>query len=121
MTITASMVAELQPQLELARQVQLSLLPKRHSCLSGWEVAFSYEPAGFLSGGRVDLIPSGSEAFYFALGDVSGKGAALLQAKDLSSPEILDAINRDIVRYTNGAKPGDDCTMLALRPLSRGI
>lgn len=76
MTVTPQVVSELQAQLELARQVQLSLLPKRHCCLSGWEVAFSYEPAGFISGDYIDLIPSGSEAFYFALGDVSGKGVA---------------------------------------------
>jgi sigma-B regulation protein RsbU (phosphoserine phosphatase) len=44
--------------------------------LSGWEVAFSYEPAGFVSGDYVDLIQAGSDAFYFALGDVSGKGVA---------------------------------------------
>jgi phosphoserine phosphatase RsbU/P len=66
----------LQAQLELARQVQLRLLPDRRCCLSDWEVAFSYESAGFVSGDYVDLIPAGSDAFYFALGDVSGKGVA---------------------------------------------
>jgi sigma-B regulation protein RsbU (phosphoserine phosphatase) len=68
--------AELLAQLELARQVQLSLLPQRNCCLSGWDVAFSYEAAGVVSGDYVDLIPAGPEAFYFALGDVSGKGIA---------------------------------------------
>ncbi len=53
-----------------------SLLPARHCCLSSLEAAFFYEPAGFVSGDYVDLIPSGPEAFYFALGDVSGKGVA---------------------------------------------
>lgn len=75
-TLTSQSDAGLQAQLELAQQVQLSLLPERHCCLSGWEVAFSYEPAGFVSGDYVDLIPAGSNAFYFALGDVSGKGVA---------------------------------------------
>ena len=60
----------LQAQLELARQVQLRLLPDRRCCLSDWEVAFSYESAGFVSGDYVDLIPAGADAFYFALGDV---------------------------------------------------
>jgi len=68
--------AGLQTQLELARQVQLRLLPDRRCCLSEWEVAFSYESAGFVSGDYVDLIPAGADAFYFALGDVSGKGVA---------------------------------------------
>jgi len=62
--------------LELARQVQLRLLPERRCCLSDWEVAFSYESAGFVSGDYVDLIPAGADAFYFALGGVSGKGVA---------------------------------------------
>ena len=82
MTVTSQIEARLQAQLELARQVQLSLLPERRCCLSEWEVAFSYEPAGFVSGDYVDLIPSGPESFYFALGDVSGKGvpAAMLMS-----------------------------------------
>jgi sigma-B regulation protein RsbU (phosphoserine phosphatase) len=73
---TATTIDALQAQLELARQVQLSLLPEKQCCLSGWEVAFSYEAAGFVSGDYVDLIPSGPDSFYFALGDVSGKGVA---------------------------------------------
>jgi sigma-B regulation protein RsbU (phosphoserine phosphatase) len=72
----ATTIDALQAQLELARQVQLSLLPQRQCCLSGWEVAFSYDAAGFVSGDYVDLIPSGPDSFYFALGDVSGKGVA---------------------------------------------
>jgi phosphoserine phosphatase RsbU/P len=64
--------------LELARQVQLRLLPDRRCCLSDWEVAFSYESARYVSGDYVDLIPAGSDAFYFALGDVSGKASMLM-------------------------------------------
>jgi sigma-B regulation protein RsbU (phosphoserine phosphatase) len=75
-TNTLQMDAGLQAQLDLARQVQLRLLPDRRCCLSDWEVAFSYESAGFVSGDYVDLIPAGADAFYFALGDVSGKGVA---------------------------------------------
>ena len=76
MTTTSQVEGDLQTQLELARQVQLRLLPERRCCLSDWEVAFSYESAGFVSGDYVDLIPAGGDAFYFALGDVSGKGVA---------------------------------------------
>jgi sigma-B regulation protein RsbU (phosphoserine phosphatase) len=76
MTTTSQVEGDLQAQLELARQVQLRLLPERSCCLSDWEVAFSYESAGFVSGDYVDLIPAGADAFYFALGDVSGKGVA---------------------------------------------
>jgi sigma-B regulation protein RsbU (phosphoserine phosphatase) len=75
-TIAPQIDAGLQAQLDLARQVQLRLLPDRRCCISDWEVAFSYESAGFVSGDYVDLIPAGADAFYFALGDVSGKGVA---------------------------------------------
>jgi sigma-B regulation protein RsbU (phosphoserine phosphatase) len=75
-TMALQIDAGLQAQLELARQVQLRLLPDRSCCISDWEVAFSYESAGFVSGDYVDLIPAGADAFYFALGDVSGKGVA---------------------------------------------
>jgi sigma-B regulation protein RsbU (phosphoserine phosphatase) len=75
-TIALQTDAGLQAQLNLARQVQLRLLPERRCCLGDWEVAFSYESAGFVSGDYVDLIPAGADAFYFALGDVSGKGVA---------------------------------------------
>jgi sigma-B regulation protein RsbU (phosphoserine phosphatase) len=68
--------AELAEQLELARQVQFSLLPKPYCCLGDWKVALFYEPPGSLSGDYVDLIPAESGSFYFALGDVSGKGIA---------------------------------------------
>ncbi len=76
MSSTCQTEPGLQAQLELARQVQTRLLPERHCCLSDWEVAYSYQPAGYVSGDYVDLIPAGPDAFYFALGDVSGKGVA---------------------------------------------
>jgi sigma-B regulation protein RsbU (phosphoserine phosphatase) len=76
MMTTSQVEGELRTQLELARQVQLRLLPERRCCLNHWEVAFSYESAGYVSGDYVDLIPAGADAFYFALGDVSGKGVA---------------------------------------------
>lgn len=62
-------------ELQVARQVQASLLPSR-CCLGNWTFAFSYEPAAAVGGDYVDLIPSQNGAFHFALGDVSGKGIA---------------------------------------------
>ena len=67
---------KLAAELELARQVQTSLLPKRSCCIGSWMFAFSYEPAVAVGGDYVDLIPLESGDFYFALGDVSGKGIA---------------------------------------------
>jgi phosphoserine phosphatase RsbU/P len=97
-TIAPQIDAGLQAQLELARQVQLRLLPDRRCCLSNWEVAFSYESAGFVSGDYVDLIPAGPDAFYFALGDVSGKGvgASMLMSHLHATLRTLLPSNRTI-------------------------
>jgi hypothetical protein len=48
MTTTSQFEGDLQTRLELARQLQLSLLPERRCCLGGWDVAFSYESAGYV-------------------------------------------------------------------------
>jgi len=45
----------------------------------------------------------------------------LLQSGDLLPPAVLETIQRTIVRYTNGAQPSDDRTMLALRWSPKGI
>ncbi len=67
---------DIEAQLALAAEVQRGLLPKPYCCIAGWEAAFSYEAAGHISGDYLDLIPDGDNAFYFILGDVSGKGIA---------------------------------------------
>jgi sigma-B regulation protein RsbU (phosphoserine phosphatase) len=107
-TIPLQTDAGLQAQLELARHVQLRLLPDRRCCLSDWEVAFSYESAGYVSGDYVDLIPAGSDAFYFALGDVSGKGvaASMLMSHLHATLRTLLPSNKTIEEVvTTGAAP----------------
>ncbi len=74
--IAQSTTFDIEAQLALAGEVQRGLLPKPYCCIGGWEAAFSYEPAGHISGDYLDLIPDGEDAFYFILGDVSGKGIA---------------------------------------------
>ena len=98
MTTAFQVDAGLQAQLELARQVQLSLLPSQRCCLSNWETAFTYEPEGFVSGDYVDLIPLDADEFYFALGDVSGKGvaASILMSHLHASLRALLPSNRTI-------------------------
>lgn len=105
MMIASQIDAGLEAQLELARQVQLSLLPVRRCCLSGWEFAFSYEPAGLLSGDYVDLIPAGTDAFYFALGDVSGKGvaASMLMSHLHASLRTLLPLNDNLTEVVKAA------------------
>lgn len=80
--------------LELASQIQRTLLPKPQVNAAGWDIHYDYQPAGPVSGDYCDLLHSGSaqDDFYFLLGDVSGKGvaAALLMSH-------LHAIFRSLV------------------------
>jgi phosphoserine phosphatase RsbU/P len=71
----------LEQDLLLAARIQAGLLPKRDLSVSGWEVAYHYEPAGQVSGDYCDVMPQGRD-LYFMVGDVSGKGvaAAMLMA-----------------------------------------
>ena len=93
-------------ELELATRVQRSLLPKPSCCMHGWELSFSYEAARQVSGDYIDLINTDPDAFYFILGDVSGKGvaAALLMAHLHATVRMLvtSGLNLDrIVRETS--------------------
>jgi len=71
-------------ELELARQIQESLLPARES--GDFAVHGINLPAHEVSGDFYDFMPLADGRIYFALADVSGKGlnAALLMAKTTS-------------------------------------
>ncbi len=94
--------------LELASQIQHSLLPAQPARVSGWEVHYRYEPAGPVSGDYCDLIDPGTgEGALFLLGDVTGKGvAASLLMSHLHA--IFRSLNtsaapvHDLVRQANG-------------------
>ena len=70
-------------EIEVARQVQISLLPKTHPSLAGWEVWSATTPANDVGGDLIDYLDGSNGRLGLALGDVSGKGmgAALLCAK----------------------------------------
>lgn len=72
----------LQRDLDLATSVQTALLPRRDFRTDGWETHYVFRPAGAVSGDYLDVVPAGAGGFWFAVGDVSGKGiaASLLSA-----------------------------------------
>jgi sigma-B regulation protein RsbU (phosphoserine phosphatase) len=76
--LTASQRRALQQDLELASQLQRGLLPREHLAYAGWDICYHYQPLGLVSGDYCDVVAhqNESEEFYFALGDVSGKGVA---------------------------------------------
>jgi phosphoserine phosphatase RsbU/P len=68
----------LEKDLELARQIQTGLLPRKDVVLPGWESAYHYEPSAQVSGDYCDIIlpRDNSDSFFFIVGDVTGKGIA---------------------------------------------
>jgi sigma-B regulation protein RsbU (phosphoserine phosphatase) len=74
--LTPSQQRALESDLKLAAAIQKGLLPNPRFQLGGWEVAYHYQPAGIVSGDYCDLVTAESGAFYFILGDVTGKGVA---------------------------------------------
>ena len=69
--------------LNLARQVQMSFLPKTTPKVEGYRFFAHYNPAYEVGGDYYDFVPLPGNRLAIALGDVSGKGvaAALMMAK----------------------------------------
>lgn len=70
-------------EIEIARQVQLALLPHIHPKLPGWSLWSYSRPAREVGGDLVDYLELDGFRHGILLGDVAGKGlgAALLSAK----------------------------------------
>jgi sigma-B regulation protein RsbU (phosphoserine phosphatase) len=70
-------------EIEVARQVQLSLLPKAQPAIEGWDIWSATTPANDVGGDLIDYLDGAGGRTGIALGDVAGKGmgAALLCAK----------------------------------------
>lgn len=61
-------------ELEIARNVQMSLLPKEHPSIEGYEISGLCIPAQEVGGDYFDFVKLGHRKLGIALGDVSGKG-----------------------------------------------
>lgn len=74
--------ARLQTEMELARRVQLSLLPQKIPSVAGLDVYAYTRPALHVGGDFYDVIDRPERPWTFSVGDVAGKGfsAALLMA-----------------------------------------
>lgn len=70
-------------EIEIARQVQLALLPNVHPDLPGWSVWSYSRPARDVGGDLVDYLELDGFRHGILIGDVAGKGlgAAMLSAK----------------------------------------
>lgn len=96
--------AELERDLELAKRVQKSFLPKKFPQIAGYEFFAHYESAQEVGGDYYDFIPLPNNHLGVMIGDVAGKGvpAALLMAKvssdarfcTLTEPILTEAIGK---------------------------
>ena len=93
-------------ELDIAHQIQASLLPKELPNIPGWHVSAYWQPARAVGGDFYDFIQFPDGRFGLVIGDVSGKGvpAALVMASTRSvmreaaerlvSPgEVLEQVN----------------------------
>ncbi len=105
----------LETELKLARDVQISLMPKEQPSLPGFDISGMSLPAQDVGGDHFDyvFIGDGYEKFGISIVDVSGKGmqaamsavftsgAYASEAKQSSSPaNILTRLNRSIFTHT---------------------
>ena len=74
--LTRTEASALERDLELARNVQQSLLPSSPYDSSAWRMAYQYRPAGIVSGDFCDVVAGRGGDRYFLLGDAAGKGVA---------------------------------------------
>lgn len=102
---------KMEKELEVAREIQLSLIPKDIVKIPGYEINAFYEAAKEVGGDYYDVLKLSEEKFCFIVGDVSGKGvpAALIMtmvrsilrsesAPDLESKEIVKKLNSIIYK-----------------------
>lgn len=73
----------IEQELQTARSIQQSFLPKDVPALTGWQFATYYRPAREVGGDFYDFLPFADGRLGIVIGDVTGKGipAALLMAK----------------------------------------
>ncbi|UCE20020.1 MAG: PP2C family protein-serine/threonine phosphatase [Gemmatimonadota bacterium] len=102
-------------ELEVARRVQRSFLPKEYPPIDGLDIAAVCVPANEVGGDYYDFIPLGERGLGVVIGDVSGKGVSAAfymaltkgilraEAADHVSPkEILSEVN---ARFYENSEP----------------
>jgi serine phosphatase RsbU (regulator of sigma subunit) len=107
----------LKGELEVAREIQLAMLPTGTYADGGVEICGVTRPANTVGGDFYDVLPRPDGRVIIALGDVAGKGspAALLMAlllavlrtlvdEDLPPQELVERLNAQICRHTPASR-----------------
>lgn len=110
----------IQHEMDLAREVQMRLLPQHIPHIPGLEMAATYSPAREIGGDYYDAVELAPGIVALALADVSGKGvsAALLMANlqavvhsQSSSGDISERLARMNSQLCRSVLPGQYVTM----------
>jgi serine phosphatase RsbU (regulator of sigma subunit) len=64
----------MQKELEIAKEIQATLIPKKVPQPFGFDIALYYEPATEVGGDYADVIPLDSHRLVIVMADVAGKG-----------------------------------------------
>ena len=107
----------LERELDLAREIQMNLVPSGPLCAGPWQVLGRVVPARQVGGDAFDYYVSESGRLSVAIADVSGKGvpAALLMSNVQASlrafctgarpiPQALGSVNRSVARSAASGK-----------------
>jgi len=107
----------LKSDLEIARDIQLAMLPNGIRDVQGTVVAGVTRPANTVGGDLYDVLPLPDGRLVIALGDVAGKGspAALLMAllvammrtlvdEGLDLPRLMTRLNIQVARQSPGSR-----------------
>ncbi len=107
----------LKGELEVAREIQLAMLPSGTYCAGDIEICGATRPANTVGGDFYDVLPLPDGRVILALGDVAGKGspAALLMAlllamlrtlvdEALEPPALVERLNAQIWRHSPASR-----------------
>ncbi|MBP9192074.1 MAG: serine/threonine-protein phosphatase [Ignavibacteria bacterium] len=99
-------------ELEVARDLQISLIPKNPPDDENFEIAYFYETAREVGGDFIDFINKDNGSYYISIGDISGKGMSaalyMLQVRLLirhlsdfsdNPKSVLASVNKNIFRH----------------------
>lgn len=91
---------QMEREMELGREIQLTMLPEACPSVPGWEFAASYQAARLVGGDFYDFISLTPRRLGLVIGDVVGKGVPAA---------LLMAVSRTTIRTmaTSGHRPVD--------------
>lgn len=124
--------ASLQRELEIARDIQQSLLPRSIPTCKGFEIAALSRPAGYAGGDFYDVVEADNGQVVVVLGDVTGHGvgAALIASAcrtyarvALRTKALSDAMSEVDHALQQDLREGSFVTLVfvSLRPESREV